>query len=281
LRGADVTNERLGASYALGYTTEENNRLMRQAALLAPCSERLFRAAGIGPGDRVLDLGSGVGDVSLLVARLVGPTGIVIGVERSAESIAQAEARVAAAGLGNVSFRQGDATEVAGSEAFDAIIGRFILMYLREPAQTLRRLKPLLRPSSTIAFLEPSWAAARGLSAHLPLYSACAGAIVAAFRASGVNPEMGGALHRAYVDAGLPAPTMTIEILLGADEEFTRALCDILRSLEPAARRSGVPLETLGDFSTLQARLQSELQESGDPIAWLAGHVGAWSRLTG
>lgn len=274
-----MTNERLAPSYALGYTTAENSRLMRQAALLAPCTERLFRAAGIGPGDRVLDLGSGVGDVSLLLARLVGSTGAVVGVERSPESIAQAEARVGAAGLGNVSFRQSDATAVEASGPFDAVVGRFILMYLPDPAQTLRRLKALLRSRGVVAFLEPSWAAARGLSTHLPLYSACAEAIVAAFRASGVNPEMGHALHSAFVEAELPAPAMTIEILLGADEEFTRALCDILRSLEPGARRNGVSLDALGDLATLQARLQSELQESGDPIAWLAGHVGAWSRL--
>src|SRR5215468_5792980 len=125
---------------------------------------------------------------------------------------------------------------------FDAIVGRFILMYLPEPAQTLRRLKALLRPGGAVAFLEPSWAAARGLSAHLLLYSACATAIVEAFRASGVNPEMGHGLHKAFVGAELPAPTMTIEILLGADEEFTRALHDILRSLEPGARRNGVSL---------------------------------------
>jgi SAM-dependent methyltransferase len=229
----------------------------------------------------VLDLGSGVGDVSLLLAGLVGPTGTVVGVERSAESIAQAEARVAAAGLRNVSFRQSDAAAVAASGPFDAVVGRFILMYLPQPAQTLRRLKALLRPDGAVAFLEPSWAAARGLSTHLPLYSACAGAIVAAFWASGVNPEMGHALHRAFLKAELPAPTMTIDILLGADEEFTRALSDILRSLEPGARRNGVSLDALGDLATLPSRLRSELQESGDPIAWLAGHVGAWSRLAG
>ena len=272
-----MTIENADVGYALGYTAEEHSRLVRQAALLAPCTERLFRAAGIGPGDRILDLGSGSGDVSLLLGQLVGPAGAVVGVERSASSIARAEARVAAAGLRNVSFSESDAAGINVSGTFDAVVGRFILMYLPEPARTLRHLAALLRPHGVVAFLEPSWAAVRGLSAHLPLYSACATAIVETFRARGVNPEMGTAMHGAFVDAGLPAPVMSIEILLGTDVEFTRALCDILQSLAPEGQ--GLSLRVLGDLSTLGNRLQDELQASREVIAWLAGHVGAWCRM--
>src|SRR4030095_4127127 len=84
------------ASYALGYTDAEHERLIRQAALIAPITERLFREAGIDVGHRVLDLGSGLGDVSMLVARLVGRSGEVVGIERDATSIERAQARVAA-----------------------------------------------------------------------------------------------------------------------------------------------------------------------------------------
>ena len=55
-------------SCALGSTDAEHERLIRQAASLAPLTERLFREAGIGTGHRVLDLGSGVGDVAMLAA---------------------------------------------------------------------------------------------------------------------------------------------------------------------------------------------------------------------
>jgi protein-L-isoaspartate O-methyltransferase len=67
-----------GSSYALGSTDAEHERLTRQAALLAPCTERFFREAGIGSGQRVLDIGSGVGDVAMLAAQLVGPSGEVV-----------------------------------------------------------------------------------------------------------------------------------------------------------------------------------------------------------
>ena len=83
------------SDYALGSTDAEHQRLIRQAKWLAVHTERLFREAGIGPGQRVLDLGSGVGDVALIAARLVGPTGEVVGIERDPRSIARAEARLA------------------------------------------------------------------------------------------------------------------------------------------------------------------------------------------
>ena len=77
--------------YALGSTDAEHERLIRQATRLAPYTERFFREAGISTGQRVLDIGSGVGDVAMLAAGLVGPSGEVLGVERDARSIAKRE----------------------------------------------------------------------------------------------------------------------------------------------------------------------------------------------
>src|SRR5262245_60188429 len=104
----NVTANSPTSQYALGSTDAEHERLIRQAARLAPLTQRLFREASIGPGQRVLDLGSGIGDVAMLAARLVGPSGEVVGVERDILSIARAKARVAAAALHNVSFIQSD-----------------------------------------------------------------------------------------------------------------------------------------------------------------------------
>src|SRR5258705_4046302 len=105
--------------YALGYTNAEHDRLIRQAKRIAPIRERLCREAGIGPGQRVLDLGSGVGDVSMLAARFVGPSGEVVGIERDARSIAVAKARVAEAGFRNVRFTQTDASQIGSNKPFD------------------------------------------------------------------------------------------------------------------------------------------------------------------
>src|SRR5438067_6157716 len=111
-------------SYVLGYTNSEHERLIRQAARIAPVTERLFREAGIGPGQRVLDLGSGMGDVAMLAARLVGPAGEVVGIERDARSVERAKARAATAGLRNVSLTQTDAGQIVSDNLFDAAVGR-------------------------------------------------------------------------------------------------------------------------------------------------------------
>src|SRR6476620_3811075 len=118
-----MTTSQATADYALGYTDAEQERLIRQATLIAPHTERVFREAGIGVGHRVLDLGSGMGDVSMLVARLVGPSGEVVGIERDATSIERAQARVAAADLRNVSFLNTDVNEFVTNRPFDAVVG--------------------------------------------------------------------------------------------------------------------------------------------------------------
>src|SRR6266852_9477997 len=116
-----MTTSHSPADYALGNTDAEHERLIWQAARVAPITERLFREAGIGPGQRVLDIGSGVGDVAILAARLVGPSGEVVGVERDARSIARARVRVAEARLHNVTFTQSDVCQLSGDKPFDAV----------------------------------------------------------------------------------------------------------------------------------------------------------------
>jgi ubiquinone/menaquinone biosynthesis C-methylase UbiE len=119
---AKVTEISPTSQYALGSTDAEHQRLIRQATWLAAYTERLFREAGIRPGQRVLDLGSGVGDVALIAAGLVGPSGEVVGIERDPRSIARAGARMAEAGLRNVSFTQSDAAQIPGDRSFSCIV---------------------------------------------------------------------------------------------------------------------------------------------------------------
>src|SRR5215471_6331049 len=157
--------------YALGSTDTEHERLIRQAVYLAPLTERLFHEAGVGPGQRVLDLGSGVGDVAMLAARLVGPAGEVVGVERDSRSIVRARTRVSAAGFTNVSFTENDVSEVRTSKLFDAAVGRSILQFVSDPVAVLRCLSRLIRPGGVLVFQEVSYAPFLALSARLPLWS--------------------------------------------------------------------------------------------------------------
>jgi predicted RNA methylase len=81
------------ANYVLGHSVHEAERLMLQSRVLRPYTEKFFRAAGLAPGMRVLDLGSGMGDVSLLAADMVGPAGRVLGIDRNPEAVAAASPR--------------------------------------------------------------------------------------------------------------------------------------------------------------------------------------------
>ena len=67
--------------YILGHSAQELARLNAQARLVEPITRRFFQEAGIGAGMRVLDVGSGAGDVALLAAELVGSSGTVVGVD--------------------------------------------------------------------------------------------------------------------------------------------------------------------------------------------------------
>ncbi len=265
------------APYALGSTDAEHERLIWQAARLAPLTERLFREAGIGPGQRILDIGSGVGDVAMLAAKLVGPSGDVVGIERDPRSIARARSRVAEAGLQNVTLTQSDVNQVASDKPFDAAVGRFILQFLPDPVAVLRSLSQLVRPGGVLAFQEVSYAPFLLLSAHLPLWSAAASLLHEAISRSGAKTEIGLALHRIFQEAGLPPPAMRIEILLGSDPDFTRWIYDLLCSLRPQVQQQNLSFEPLGEFATLPQRLQAEVAASKTVVPFVA-LVGAWSR---
>jgi ubiquinone/menaquinone biosynthesis C-methylase UbiE len=277
-QGADAkTLRETMADYALGYTDAEHKRLIRQAAIIAPISERLFREAGIGPGHRVLDLGSGMGDVAMLVARLVGPSGEVVGVERDPNSIARAKARTAEAGLHNVSFLNRDVNNIVSDQPFDGVVGRFILMFLTDPVSVLRSAAGLVRPGGVLAFQEPSWAAMLALGTGLPLWSRVRHLIHETLLRSGANREMGPALYRAFQEAGLSAPKMHLEMPLGSDADFIRLTSDVLCSLRPLAEQHKVSLKELGDLDTLPDRICAEVNAANTVVSLIAV-VGAWSR---
>jgi ubiquinone/menaquinone biosynthesis C-methylase UbiE len=271
-----MTKALRSANYPLGHTDAEHERLIRQAKRVGPITERFFREAGIGRGQRVLDLGSGVGDVAMLVARLVGPSGEVVAVERDPNSIAKASARVTEAGLQNVSFTESDLSEIADQKPFDAVVGRFILMYLPDPVAVLRSISQMVRPGGVLVFQEPTWVPVIAHLEALPLWFATASLIDKTMRAS-ANHDMGAELHHTFVRAGLAEPTVRLELPMGKDPYLAQWYHDTLFSLLPQAQQLNMPVESLGPLDTLVQRLQDEVAESKTVACWFAS-VGAWCR---
>lgn len=263
-------------SYALGYSELERDRLIRQAQRYRSMSEGFFRTAGIGEGFRVLDLGSGVGDVAMLVASIVGPAGSVVGIERDPRSIRFARDRVAQAGLTNVTFVEADLANTPVNGTFDAAIGRFILQFLPDPVVALQSAMRAVRPDGIVAIQEVSWAPARAANSHLPLWSACASIVHDAIRSAGAQTDAGLALHRVFQEAGLPAPHTTFDMQFGTSRELVRWVYDLLLSVQSRSQASRVSTE-LGDLETLADRLAAEVAETKSAVASI-GVVGAWSR---
>ncbi len=273
ISAGNMTARDSASDYPLGATDAEHERLIRQAQWVNPHTERCFREAGIGPGYRVLDLGSGVGDVALLLAKLVGPTGEVVGVERDPRTIARARNRIAAAGLHNVSFTECDASQVSDGANFDAAVGRHVLLFLPDPVAVLRSLSELVRPGGVLAFQEMDWGLFMTHAHSFPLWSAAASLIDETCRQSGTNFYLAPKLLELFREAGIPAPSIRTDILVGAEEWMP----DVLQSIRPQVKRFNLSTESLGDLDTLSRRLRAE-------VAAAKGHtplpsvVSAWSR---
>ena len=141
--------------YALGHSDHETSRLILQHQLYGPITRQLLLAAGVSRGMKVLDVGSGAGDVALLLADLVGPTGQVVGVDANPAILETARARTRAAGWSNVRLVEGDLADLPiDDDDFDAVVGRWILMYLADPAGLIARLATRLKPGGVLAFQE-------------------------------------------------------------------------------------------------------------------------------
>jgi ubiquinone/menaquinone biosynthesis C-methylase UbiE len=161
-----------------------------------------------------LDVGSGAGDVAFLAADLVGPAGEVVGTDKSPIAIGAAQARAKARSLHNVSFHEGDPTVLAFQGSFDAIVGRYVLMFSPDPATMLREIARHLRPGGVIAFHEVDWTGVRSFP-PCPIYDQSCSWILETFKRVGTNAHMGLELYSTFVRAGLPAPTMGLHALMG------------------------------------------------------------------
>jgi ubiquinone/menaquinone biosynthesis C-methylase UbiE len=270
-----------GQSYVLGGTGHEHERLIRQARIFNPSTERLFRNAGVARGQRVLDIGSGVGDVAMLVAKLVGPTGEVVGVERDANTLTKARTRAAEAQLRNISFVATDVNQIASevnNKPFDVIVGRLILEYVPDPGAVLRSLSTLIRPGGIIVIQDCYWAPLLQLTARLPLWTKCATLIHQTFERSGAIMDMEHRLYRAFLDASLPNPKVMIEIPVGNSPDIRRWVYDLFCTLFPQMQGHDLPTAEVGEIESLLSRLETELDRTKN-FAACPGLIGVWSQL--
>jgi ubiquinone/menaquinone biosynthesis C-methylase UbiE len=262
--------------YALGRSPQEYARLARQAEIMKPMTRRLFADAGILPGMTVLDLGSGAGDVAMLLAEMLGPQGRVIGLDLDHGAMQHARERAVEARFHNVHFVHSDFAHYHPAAPLDAIVGRLVLMYQANPAAALSQVTKHLRPGGVVAFIEP-WFRTIGLPDGITKTAVTC--LIETLRRSGAHVDLGPRLHRVFQAAGLPTPEMRFEAVMDGrdDSPLYQYLADTMERLLPKALEYGIPGAEKLDIASLPGRVRAEMNAAGYAMA-VASMVCAWCR---
>ena len=268
-------------AYVLGSSPRELSRLSLQAKIIGPITERLLLRLGIKKGSRVLDLGCGAGDVSMLAAGMVGPTGSVVGIDQSAAAIDKAEARARDRGYQQISFCVSSVEEFSSDELFDVVIGRYVLIHQPSPSEFLRAARRHVRPGGVIGFHE--------VGCHHEMYSLPRAPL---FQRMGKLLRIGAMAFPSYDAAGrlvehfraaeLPHPELFAEMMVGGgmDSPLYAWMAETIRSLTPLLVKQGFTSEEEISIETLEERLRTEVVEMQSQLV-CAPQVCAWVRVDG
>ncbi len=169
--------------------------------IVVPFGDAALKAAAPQPGERVIDIGCGCGDTSIEIARIVGATGSVLGIDVSQPMLEVARTHAALANCAHLAFRDGDASEARLPANIDLLFSRFGVMFFGQPSPAFSHLRRSLRTGGRCVFV--CWRTPRdNVWAMTPLS--------AARKAMGVTP--------APPDPDAPGP------FAFADEERLRAI---------------------------------------------------------
>jgi ubiquinone/menaquinone biosynthesis C-methylase UbiE len=230
-------------TYAMGHSDHERRRLGLQASLQNPVTDQLLRRAGILAGMRVLDLGCGIGDVSLLAAPLVGREGSVTGIDMDEGALAIARTRAADQNLRQLRFERCEIESLGSQPAYDAVIGRHILIHMRDPIDTLKRVSRVLKPGGVVAFHEYDFSVVDLAYPPSPIRSEMA----ALFARLLPVPNMGARLYHCFLKAGFSYPRCQIESLVTGGEGspvyeiFAHAVVSMLPRIDAAGIKFSLP----------------------------------------
>jgi len=123
-------------------------------ALIGPLGLAALERAAPRAGERVLDVGCGVGQTTLQLAERVGPTGSVLGIDISTPMLELAREKARAAGRSNVRFENADAqTHAFPPASFDLLFSRFGVMFFADPDAAFANLAKAVRPGGRVTFV--------------------------------------------------------------------------------------------------------------------------------
>src|SRR3954447_22411465 len=141
--------------YILGTHDEEVARLGLQHRVWRSVTSATWERVGLTHGWRVIDVGAGPGYATADLAEIVGPSGAVLAIERSARFLEAARERCKRRGLSNVEFREGDLMELSlGKIGYDASWCRWVTSFVSSPQKLIENIGGALRPGGIAIFHE-------------------------------------------------------------------------------------------------------------------------------
>lgn len=276
-----MADSELKKEYALSDTENEKKRLQEQSRIIVQTTRRIFELAGIKRGMKVLELGTGVGDVALLLAEMVGPEGEVVSIERNPEIQKTAKQRAEESGYKNIRFMVGDISTTEPEGEFEALVGRAVLMYVPRPEEALKMLLRHVKPGGVVAFQEVDFTIRPVAIPPLPLFMKLWDLFYETMEKSGTEMQMGFKLLPVYKKAGLPEPTMHLDAFIGgANSPGIDWFVSTIRSLVPMMEKLGITTADELSIDTLKERLIAEAIESGstDGLGMSNTWISAWTR---
>jgi len=252
-----------------------------RAAFAQPFIEDLVARSGIGPGMRVVVLGAAAGDVALLVAERVGPSGAVFGVDDDPGLIAAARQHAQEQRFEQVDLRSQRLETLEPDGPFDAVFGAFSLTREPDPIETIRTAAGLVRFGGRVVFVDWHFESMLwGLTSSwpgLPSYGQFARWTVEGLRRSGAHADMGLRLVNGFVEAGLPLPHVrtSLRAVAGHCPAGFGFFSETLREQLPALERFGIVTAREAGVDTLAERLRSEANACGGH-AFLPLLAGVW-----
>ncbi|OEJ35213.1 class I SAM-dependent methyltransferase [Streptomyces subrutilus] len=251
-----ITNHQQAAAWNGWEGTHWAENPERYNGMMGAFNAPLFAAAGITPQDRVLDIGCGTGQTTLLAAQQASE-GRVVGIDLSAPMLARARRDAAAEGLANVSFEQGDAqVHPLPDRGFDVLLSRGGVMFFADHVAAFTHLGQALVPDGRLAFLGPhpggpDSAYARATAALSPFLR----------EASPASRGMGSLLDPVRIRQVLAAAGFTDADVVSAEAPMTfganaKDAADFIFSMGPTRHN----LRNVGQATV--TRIRAELQEA-------------------
>jgi SAM-dependent methyltransferase len=228
---------------------------------------------------RVLDVGSGGGDVALLLAELVGPGGQVVGVDTDPRILDVARSRVVAAGWTNITFIAGDIRRAPLDGSFDAVVGRFVLPFVGNRVELLQTCIARVCQHGLVVFQEHDTTSNYRAVPTSAVLEQCRQWLFQFAEAVRFDTGFAMRLYDDFCAAGLRAPQMRYEVPVGGGPEWIgyEFLPDHLRSVRDLLIQHGIATEDEMQIETLAARLRDEVVGNNGVFFTLPA-VGIWAR---